>query len=71
MDRRYKAIVIAVARKHYASEDIEIEDYPDVTEADGGCWVRAWCWIPDPERGAKRSAGKARATGAIVLRKGS
>lgn len=40
---------IAQARESYASDDVEIDDAPEVSEADNGVWVAAWVWVRDDE----------------------
>jgi hypothetical protein len=38
---------VAHARQRYATEskDIEIDEKPEVSIADGGAWVSAWVWV--------------------------
>lgn len=41
---------IAQARENYASEDIEIDDTPEVSAGgDPGVWVAAWVWVRDDD----------------------
>lgn len=37
--------VIAAAREEHACDEVEIDDMPEVSEGDGGCWVAAWVWV--------------------------
>ena len=50
---RDAARYIEAARAHYADDDIEIDDDPQVSESgpggDGGMWVQAWVWVADHE----------------------
>ena len=39
------ADVIEEARDTYCNEEIEIDDEPDLSIADGGVWVSAWVWV--------------------------
>jgi len=39
------ADVIEAARAKYASDDLEIDDSPMISEGDGGAWVAAWVWV--------------------------
>lgn len=39
----------AEAVRQYGSEDVEIDDDPATSEAEGGVWVSAWVWIPGPD----------------------
>jgi hypothetical protein len=38
---------IAHACKQYCSDEIEIDDEPDLSHGDDGCWVQAWVWVRD------------------------
>lgn len=38
-----------VANQQYGTDDIEIDDEPATSPADGGTWVAAWVWIKEPE----------------------
>ena len=43
------AEIIEAARQKYcvgSDDDVEIDEYPEIIHADGGCWVPAWVWIP-------------------------
>lgn len=43
---------VSKAREKYAdpsSDDIEIDDDPFISTADGGIWVNAWVWVSDEE----------------------
>lgn len=40
---------IAQARESYADDELEIDDTPEVSEGEGGCWVAAWAWVGDDE----------------------
>lgn len=31
-----------------ANDDLEIDDFPMRSEAENGCWVSCWQWVPDP-----------------------
>lgn len=50
------AAYIAYARQQYAasSDDIEIDDGPEVSIAEGGAWVAAWVWVDQEEAGLSR-----------------
>lgn len=44
--------IIELARQRYAipsHDDLEIDDNPKLSEAEGGTWVAAWVWV-DNER---------------------
>lgn len=43
------AAYVAKARKAYASDDVEIDDNPRISTADGGMWVQAWVWVGDED----------------------
>lgn len=45
-DQANAATHIETARKG-ATDDLEIDDDPMVSWADGGVWVNAWVWIDD------------------------
>ena len=34
------------ARRIYATNEIEIDEYPQVSIAYNGVWVQAWVWLP-------------------------
>lgn len=40
--------LIDAARERYvdSSDDIEIDPFPLISEADEGTWVSAWVWVP-------------------------
>jgi hypothetical protein len=43
---------IAVARRLWASEEIELDDdlgVSDVSPSDTGAWVRAWVWVDNDD----------------------
>jgi hypothetical protein len=48
-----KAAYIAQARRQYtkSTDDIEIDDDPNVGIAEGGAWVAAWVWVTQEEAG--------------------
>lgn len=48
-----KAAYIAHARRLYtkSTDDIEIDDNPNVGIAEGGAWVAAWVWVTQEEAG--------------------
>jgi hypothetical protein len=55
---------IAQARNPYAtSDEIEIDDRPDVSVAERGAWVAAWVWVDQEGAGprGKKSARFAKA----------
>lgn len=39
--------LIQLAREQ-VTEELEIDEYPEVSEADDGVWVQAWVWVPRP-----------------------
>lgn len=43
--------VIEQARKKYTqgTDDIEIDEDPETSEASDGTWVAAWVWVPHTE----------------------
>ncbi len=43
------AAAIAAARELYADDDLEIDDNPAISHADGGVWVAAWVWVANEE----------------------
>ena len=50
--KKQEAKAIQFARDHYAvgsNDDIEIDDKPNLSPADGGIWVSAWVWVTDGE----------------------
>ena len=48
-----KSAYIARARQLYtmSSDDVEIDDAPDVGIAEEGAWVAAWVWVMQEEAG--------------------
>lgn len=39
---------VTVARREYATDEIEIDDNPNISPSDdGGTWVAAWVWVSD------------------------
>jgi hypothetical protein len=40
---------IAQARGTYATDDVEIDDNPSISQADEGTWVSGWLWVPAAE----------------------
>jgi hypothetical protein len=50
-DVRYSQIIAYVDRRYTrpSSDDIELDDYPEVHESDAGFWVHAWLWAPKDE----------------------
>ena len=48
-DREAHMGTIEVARSNYVSDDIEIDDTPDVSIGGSGVWVSAWVWVPIEE----------------------
>lgn len=44
-DRATYAEQIERARDQ-ADDDLEIDDYPEVSAGDNGVWVQAWIWVP-------------------------
>lgn len=41
---------ISDAHSQYANDDVEIDAFPLISEADKGVWVSAWVWVPLPEK---------------------
>lgn len=41
--------LIEEARAVYQNEDCEIDEDAPFSDADGGTWVGAWVWVPEPE----------------------
>ncbi len=37
------------ANDQYGNDDVEIDDEPGTSEADGGTWVAAWVWVAQPD----------------------
>lgn len=37
---------VTMARRIYETNNIEIDEYPQVSVADNGVWVQAWVWLP-------------------------
>jgi hypothetical protein len=31
------------------SDELELDDNPLFSKGEGGTWVSAWVWVPDPE----------------------
>lgn len=48
-----KAAYVARARRQYtaSTDDIEIDDHPNVGVAEGGAWVAAWVWVTQEDAG--------------------
>lgn len=48
-----KSAYIARARRLYtmSTDDVEIDDAPDVGIAEEGAWVAAWVWVTQEEAG--------------------
>lgn len=44
-DRDAYAADVQRARDEYATDDVEIDDEPDISEAENGVWVAAWVWV--------------------------
>jgi hypothetical protein len=38
--------IIAMAQEQ-ATDDLAIDDSADVKQAQNGCWVAAWVWVPN------------------------
>lgn len=38
---------VTVARREYATDDVEIDDNPKISPSEDGCWVAAWVWVSD------------------------
>lgn len=34
-------------------DDLEIDDTPELSQADEGCWVAAWIWVSNSDAGIK------------------
>jgi hypothetical protein len=45
---KWQKHVVNVARREYATDDVEIDDNPRISPSDGGTWVAAWVWVSDP-----------------------
>ena len=43
--------VVEQARSTYCTDEIEIDDQPVLSVADGGVWVSAWVWVETPDEG--------------------
>ncbi len=41
--------IIQSAVQEYECDDIQIENNPRISVADGGAWVQAWVWVPTKE----------------------
>jgi len=37
------------ATEIHAGNDLQIDEDPALTPADGGCWVEAWVWVSDED----------------------
>lgn len=48
-----KAAYINEARRKYtkSTDDIEIDDRPNVGIAEGGAWIAAWVWVTQEDAG--------------------
>lgn len=48
-----KTAYVTQARRQYtkSTDDIEIDDHPNVGIAEGGAWVAAWVWVTQEEAG--------------------
>lgn len=42
-------LIVDQARDIYGTDDVEIDDQPVLSVADGGVWVSAWVWVETPE----------------------
>lgn len=40
---------ITTARETYCCDDLVVDDDADIRDADGGCWVAAWLWLPNED----------------------
>lgn len=49
-DQESFAAEIEAARQQYTSDEVEIDDMPEVSPADLGVWVSAWVWIARDEQ---------------------
>lgn len=48
--REYEAKAAQFARNQYATDDVEIDDAPKFSHAEGeGIWVSAWVWVSDAD----------------------
>lgn len=48
MKKPSKDAIVSSAREQYAkpsNNDLEIDDKPKLSRADGGAWVAAWVWV--------------------------
>ena len=44
--------IISLAKRTYASDDVDFDDAPATSVAYDGTWVQAWVWVPHvPEEG--------------------
>lgn len=41
--------IVGAAIAMYCDLEIEIDDEPSASEAEDGCWVSAWVWVPRSE----------------------
>jgi len=37
--------LLSAAREEYASDEINIDEDAELSEADDGCWVQGWLWV--------------------------
>ena len=45
---RTRKQLIAIARREYQTDDIEIDDNAKISRTDeNGAWVQAWVWVSD------------------------
>ncbi len=45
--------VVEIAREEYADpsdDDLEIDDNPNTSRGDVGCWVQSWVWVRYPAK---------------------
>lgn len=38
---------VETARQRWASDDLEIDDFPMTSRGEDGCWISAWVWVAD------------------------
>lgn len=44
-----RAAFVKVARNEYVTDEVEIDDEPELSPSEDGCWVAAWVWVSNED----------------------
>lgn len=44
-----KEAAVQLARNNYCTDDLGIDDNPQISSSDEGMWVAAWVWVSNAE----------------------